>query len=403
MPTKRILILTNRVPYPLNDGGNLAMNAMIQGYKKSGWQVYLLSMNTSRHYIERSESDKLYKDLHAFETVNVDNSVKPLNTFCNFLFSNKPSHAVRFYSEAYKIKLIETIAMFAPDVIQMESVFLATYLPVIKQHTKALNVLRLHNIEYQVWQRLATETRQAIKKKYLDNLAKRIKKYEEDVWPQFDLLVPITNTDAQVVMQNYPSIKVFTVPFGIDVANIPNNNKQSDWCGYHIGAMDWMPNKEGIKWFLHRVWPELHRQLPQFKFYFAGRNMPEYFKDINLEGVYCEGQVVDANTFIADKKILIVPIHSGGGIRIKVLEAMATGKVVISTTAGMQGIDAIPGRDYLLANTASEFVVAIQWVLSNIPEADKISVRARELIEKEYNSDTTTTKLIDYVFNMLVL
>src|SRR5438132_892810 len=83
------------------------------------------------------------------------------------------------------------------------------------------------------------------------------------------------------------------------------------------------------------------------KLYYAGRHMPEFFKQLDIAGVICEGEVEDANAFIKDKKILIVPLRSGGGIRVKILEAMAAGKVVISTNVGMQGIYAWPGTHYL--------------------------------------------------------
>lgn len=401
MVAKRILILTNRVPHPLNDGGNLAVNAMIQGYRNAGWQVFLLSMNTSRHYIQRNVLDKLYTDLQGFETVDVDNRVKISSTIHNFLFSQKPSHAIRFYNKSYKKKLIEVIGRFAPDVIQLESVFLASYIPDIKKHTSAVGILRMHNVEYQIWERLAGESKSQLKKIYLKSLAGRMKRFEEHAWPQFDVLLPITDNDADIVRQQSTNAKIITVPFGIHAGDIPVSQAVAEWCGYHIGAMDWLPNEEGIRWFLQKVWPELHKVLPAFKFYFAGRNMSGYFKHLQSEGVYCEGEVEDAQAFIADKKMLIVPIHSGGGIRIKILEAMAAGKLVVSTDVGMQGINALPGKHYLRANTGEEFVHAVQWTLANKNEADYIAGKARELIVNQYNPDTITSGLIDCIGNVL--
>ncbi len=156
---RKILILTNRVPYPLKDGGNLAMNAMIEGYHRAGWQVYLLAMNTSRHPVKHEQLQKLFTHLHAFEWVDIDNHLKWTEVLKNYLFSHEPEHVIRFYKEAFKNKLTEVLEAFKPDVVQVESVYLSTYLPVVKECSDAVMVLRVHNLEYQVWQGLAKKAK----------------------------------------------------------------------------------------------------------------------------------------------------------------------------------------------------------------------------------------------------
>src|SRR5690606_11254742 len=107
---------------------------------------------------------------------------------------------------------------------------------------------------------------------------------------------------------------IITIPFGVDSEKIREKTGKEKWVGYHIGAMDWRPNVEAIKWFLEVVWPDLSKAVPDFKFYFAGRNMPGAFEKYEQDGVVCAGEVPDAKAFISDKKVLIVPIQSGGGI-----------------------------------------------------------------------------------------
>ncbi|RYD57116.1 MAG: glycosyltransferase [Sphingobacteriales bacterium] len=384
MSGKRILILTNRVPYPLNDGGNLAMHAMIESYREAGWKVALMSMNTTRHYITPDQISRIYNDIDSFETVPVDNRVKPLNTMSNFLFSNVPNHVMRFTNAEFASRLKCTIDDFDPDVIQVESIFLTGYLADVRKEGKIKTVLRLHNIEYQIWQRLAMEYKGFVKYFYFKNLSGRIKSYEEWAWKQYNLLLPITDVDAAVVKQSDPAAPTLTVPFGIDTNKVKAT--QADLKkGYHIGAMDWIPNREAMTWFLQDVWPTLHKEVPDFKFYFAGRDMPASFAKLNIEGATCMGEVPDANTFIADKKILIVPLRSGGGIRVKILEAMAAGKVVISTEIGMQGIDAIDDVHYIRANDARAFINAVKWCLSKPEQAEIIANNARKLALEKYD------------------
>lgn len=401
MAAKRILILTNRVPYPLNDGGNLAMRAMVEGYHKAGWQVYLLSMNTSRHYVERDKLANIYKHIHAFDTVDINNEVTAFAIARNFVFSTQPNHAERFYNNKFADKLTQVIRDFQPDVIQVESVFLATYLPQVKRQTHALTILRLHNIEYQVWSRLAGESKGMLKKAYLGNLSRRIKVFEIKAWQLFDLLLPITETDAEVVRRAGVHTPAYVAPFGINIGSIPPAPSSNKLYAYHIGAMDWLPNEEGIRWFLQEVWPLVRKQQPEIEFFFAGRNMPASFAQMDIEGVHCMGEVDDAAMFISDKSMLVVPIRSGGGIRVKILEAMAAGKIVISTDIGIQGIDALSGVHYIAANTPAEFVAAFNEILKDEVKAVSIRENARKLVWSQYNERAIMNGLLDKVKDLL--
>jgi glycosyltransferase involved in cell wall biosynthesis len=396
MPAERILILTNRVPYPLNDGGNLAVQAMIEGYQKAGWEVYLLSMLTTRHPVAEEKLAELFPDIYKFETVKVNNNVRPIPTVLNYVLSRKPNHLLRFKSKVFERKLRTVIKDFQPKVIQMESPFLAQYLDIIKEESKALNVLRMHNIEYQVWERLADEVKNPLKKHYLANLAKRIKKFEIEAWKRFDLLLPITKDDAAIVRFLYHYANMAVAPFSIDTASITTGVNER-WVGYHIGAMDWIPNIEAIKWFLYLVWPDVQRAVPGFEFYFAGRNMPEMFFGNIPEGTFCKGEVEDASAFIADKKILIVPLRSGGGIRVKILEAMAAGKLVISTTVGMQGIEAVNGVHYLAANSSRQFAEAISKAFADRGASERICENAVKLINEKYRKDSVMKVVLEAI------
>lgn len=393
MAVKRILILTNRVPYPLKDGGALAMHAMITGYRKAGLEVFVLAMNTTRHYVAPDAIPAWLKD-GGFAAVDTDTRIRPLPVLLNFLFSSQPEHSVRFYREAYAAKLQELIGNFAPDVIQMESIYLSSYLPQVRRQTKAPVIQRLHNIEYQVWERLAAETAHPVKRFYLRNLALRIKKYEQKIWNDFDLLLPITGADAALIATSGSRTKMLVAPFGIDINESNTTLIKEEWDGYHIGAMDWLPNEEAMRWFSREIWPDLHAAIPVFRFYFAGRNMPEWCREVQEDGLHCMGEVPDAGAFIASKKILIVPLRSGGGIRVKILEAMAAGKLVISTAVGMQGIAAISGVHYLEANNKADFIRQVAWCLDHKPAAEKIALAGRELVRQQYDAQVVTQQVV---------
>lgn len=392
MPRKRILIVNNRIPYPLTDGGNIAVHAMVQGYKDTGWDVYLLAMNTTRHRMSAPELAGVYTDIFRFDAVEVNNDVTIFGVLRNFLFSGKPNHAERFFHKHFAKHLQEVIEDFKPDVVQIESIFLTDYLPYIKAISNARTVLRLHNLEHEVWGRFAEESK-GVKGIYIRNLAKRIRKYEEAAWAKYNLLLPITDTDAEAVKKLLPETNILTVPVGIDAEPIADVVPVVNNQGYHIGAMDWLPNAEGIRWFLEQAWPQIHRLYPDFEFWFAGRKMPQSF-GLNLpSGAHCAGEVPDAEAFIADKSVLFVPIKSGGGLRIKILEAMAKGKVVVSTNVGMQGIAAVSGTHFIAANTAEEFADAVGFILGNTARAHEIARNAAALVKANYNKSDIVNRL----------
>ncbi len=397
---RKILILTNRIPYPLNDGGNLAMNAMIDGYHNAGWQVYLLAMNTSRHFIEHAKLRTLFTHLHKFEWVDINNHLRTADVLKNFFFSSQPEHAERFNKEEFKGKLKEVLKSFAPDVVQVESVYLSTYLPVVHKYSQAITVLRVHNIEYQVWSALARKHSNWFKRIYLYNLSTRIRNFERSSWTKYDLLLAITNKDAQFISRLEAVNELMVAPFGIDLKTIKQGHNEK-WVGYHIGAMDWQANQHGVKWFLTKAWPRIRKAVPGFEFFFAGRAMPDSFKQMDIAGVHCMDEVASAEDFIADKKILIVPLWSAAGIRVKILEAMAAGKIVITTPVGIRGIEATSWQHYLLATKSEDFAKAIKWCFDNREAAEKMTRNARKLIEERYDSTKIMKDVLTEVEKLL--
>lgn len=389
-------MLTNRIPYPLKDGGALAMHAMIEGYEQAGWKVAVFSMNTSRHYASVESLPDIYRRI-TFEAFDMDTDIRVLPTLRNFLLSRKPNHAQRFYNKEYERQLKKMIERTEPDFIQLESIYLATYLPAIRQVSKAKIALRLHNIEYGIWESLAANSANTFKRFYLKDLAARIKKFELAAWKQVDFLLPITTADSEVVMKEQ-DVPVLTVPFGIELGDMQPSNTQEQWIGYHLGAMDWLANVDAITWFLEQVWPLIHKEIPDFEFHFAGRNMPASFKKFEENGVVCSGEISDANEFIAAKKMLIVPLLSGGGVRIKVMEAMMTGKLVVSTSIGVQGIEGAKyGEHYLRANEPEEFVREIKWALANKDKAEVIAQNGAILIKNSFNRRLLMQNLTDKI------
>ena len=362
------------------------MDAMIRGYKIAGWDVHLLAMNTSRHRVPADTLKKLYPDIAGFHAVGIDNTVKTTGMLKNLLFSREPEHVDRFKSHAFTHALVNLLRDVRPSVVQLESPFLGAYIPQIRKHApKARIVYRMHNVEGQIWERLANAS-SGFKKAYLRRLAARMTRYELKLWSTVDLIMPITATDAEIVEQASISTPIQVAHFGIAIPEAEVSPAAGLTSIYHIGAMDWLPNQETIRWFLTEVWPGLHAASPGLTFHFAGRAMPPSFHQDLPEGAFCVGEVPDAAAFARDKQILVVPLRAGSGVRIKTLEAMASGKLVISTDVGMQGVEVRDGQHYLSANNAAGFIRAASWASQHPEEALTIIRNATQLIRTDYDA-----------------
>lgn len=362
------------------------MDAMIRGYAALGWEVTLLAMNTVRHHVPDGKLNTLYPPAVRFYAVEIDNTITQTGILKNLLFSREPEHVARFRRTAFANPLRVHLSQGSPDVVQLESPFLGSYIPLIRSIApKAVLVYRAHNIEGQIWLRLATESR-GLKARYLRILASRMQRYERQLWQDVDLILPITDVDAETITESGIKTPLQVAPFGIipaekDVALPPGPCKV-----YHIGAMDWLPNREAVSWFLEQVWPKVHEYAPELTFHFAGRAMPASFHENLPPGAFCEGEVADATAFAADKHILVVPLRAGSGIRVKTLEAMGAGKLVISTKVGMQGIEAESEAHYLSAEDAQMFSHLIAWASSHREKVESITWMAQRLIREKYDS-----------------
>jgi glycosyltransferase involved in cell wall biosynthesis len=190
---------------------------------------------------------------------------------------------------------------------------------------------------------------------------------------------------------------VIDVPFGLDIRIYPPPPDDHGLTSlFTIGSMNWMPNEEGVKWFLDKVWPDVHRQFPDLKYFLAGRAMPEWMKQLRLPNVEVLGEVEDAHDFIQRHSVMLVPLFSGSGIRIKIIEGMALGKAIISTSLGAEGIAYVNGENILIANAPCEFFDMISLCIEDPSRRRKIGHNARTLIETEYDRDAITHRLISF-------
>jgi glycosyltransferase involved in cell wall biosynthesis len=376
-----ILQITNRVPYPLNDGGNIASYNVTKYLNRSGNKVILASLNTKKHYQDPS----VLSDIAKVYTTDIDTSIT-LSGLLKGLFSKTPYNVSRFVSEEFNFLLEKIIKEEKPDVIHFEGIYLSIYVKSIKKITKAPLSLRSHNIEYEIWKRTAQNEKNPLKKWYLNNLSSKIKRFELKNMHGFNAILPITERDADFYRKNNYKGKIKTVSAGVDLELYRYKKQATEKIDlFFLGSLEWIPNIQGVEWYLENIWPVLRKNNPELTLHIAGKNMSEEMKKRAVDGVVFHGTIPDARLFMNQHTVMIVPLLSGGGMRLKIVEAMALGKCIISTSIGAEGIEAKNNSEILIADTPAEFITVTEALIKRTISTDMIGDNARIVAQEKYS------------------
>jgi glycosyltransferase involved in cell wall biosynthesis len=392
----RILQLCNKFPYPLKDGAAIASTYLAKAFAQLGHSVTLLSMNTSKHWFDINALPADFAHYAAIHTVYVDNHIRPLPALLN-LFSEKSYHVERFDDPAFAEKLAQLLRAEPFDVVQLESLYLTPYLSVIRKNSSARIALRAHNVEHEIWERVA-ENANPLKKWYLRKITPRLKHYETQHLNDYDLVASISARDLAQFRALGLRQPATVTPIGLDSRDYhPDTSSFGRPLSLSfIGSLDWMPNQDGLRWFLEAVWkPLLVSAFPELTFHIAGRTAPRWLRELRMERVHFHGEVPSAPDFLNQHSIMVVPLLSGGGMRAKILEGMAVGKVVLSTRIGMEGIEARHAEECLLADAPEDFVENLRWCYAQGADLAGLGQRARAFCTDHYDNQRVAQRLLD--------
>jgi glycosyltransferase involved in cell wall biosynthesis len=398
----KVLQLCLRVPDPPGDGGAIAMKAIAESLINAGAKVKILAFNTRKHFVDPNRISNSFRKATSLETVYLDATVKVIPAFLN-LFSNDSYNIERFKSRAFASRLVQLLKENDYDIVQVESIFLAVYVGLIRQHSKAKIVLREHNVEYLIWQRMAASCKNILKKKYLSLLAHRLRQFETGMINSYDAILPITAEDASMLKADGCKLPLLVTPLGLDVQKYSSfANRESDFSVFHLGSMDWMPNVEGIDWLVREVLPSLRNSGSEIMVYLAGKNMPARLKALQNKNLRVEDAISDAVKYMSGKTVMIVPLLSGSGMRVKIIEGMAMGKTIITTTIGAEGIECTHLENIIIADSPAEFT---RWILHCSRDREfcqRIGKNAMQLAASKYDNRIIGSNLYQFYVNELL-
>lgn len=367
------------------------MTAIRKGLAAAGHEVHSLVVSTPKMPLNENEIDKEYLKDGLVESVFIDTRPKALPAL-RALARNVSYQISRFYHPDFEKKLKSLLHNAEWDAIILETVYMMPYFRLIREHFSGTVIMRAHNVEHIIWKRILENSRNPIKKRYLAILQNQLRKYEFEAVAAVSATACISDVDTKYFKKHVPDAEIFTLPFALPYKKVEKKRREFSYRFGHIGSMNWAPNLEGLRYFVKAIWPEVIKNIPTAQLHLAGRHFPSNFP--KSSGIFIHGEVEDAVEFMQSLDAMIVPLLSGSGVRVKIVEAMQNGVPVISTPVGAEGLDLVHGEHIYICETPSQYIKAMHQLKEH---GDRISQNARERVKSRHSLKYATDILLNMI------
>lgn len=260
-------------------------------------------------------------------------------------------------------------------------------------------VLFQHNVESLIWQRYFETETHPLKRAYFNFERKRMAKYETDTCNRFDLVFTVSEEDRQLLKERGVTRPMEVLETGVDADFFrPTDQAPVPARLVFLGSLDWMPNIDGLRWFVHHVYPLIRRRQPAVTLDIVGRRPgPEVLRLADGDSsIRIASDVADVRPYISDGEVFVVPLRIGGGSRIKIYEAMSMSRAVVSTTIGAEGLPLQPDHHIAIGDHPSEFAEQALRLLANQAQRDRMAQSGCDLVTQHYQWRNVAMKLRDH-------
>jgi glycosyltransferase involved in cell wall biosynthesis len=361
---KILWVKANKI-LPVHSGGDIRSFNIVRQLAKQDEVIFLSYYDGPR---DREYEEELGKQLPGSVCVCTgkrnDSAVARGLDYMFRVPSPIPYAVSRFESARVQKKLEQCIAEAHPDIAICDFLDAAINFP---RSLNVRSVLFQHNVESEIWRRHAETCTSLLRRQVYELEFAKMLRYEREMVRRFDHVIAVSEHDRTLMSAWTDSAQISVVPTGVDLARFkPEENAQpAGPLAVFVGAMDWPPNVDAVEYFCNEVWPSVQAKLPGAQFRIVGRNPGPRIQKLASASIRVTGSVPSVVEHLREAAVVVVPLRIGGGTRLKIYEAMAAGKAVVSTSIGAEGLDVKHGSDICLADDAGAFTTGVVTFLQD--------------------------------------
>jgi len=388
----KVLVLCPEVPYPLHGGFAIRQFNLLK-HLAEDHEIDLLCLAANDAQI--SGVEEMRKFCRRVECVDMGSTSSRPIALARRLFGRLPYFAAVHDTPAMVPVLEDMLAKCDYDVIQIEYSFLAHYSRVIRRKTDAPMLLTVQDFLSFKYARDARHARGLVKRLYAARESRRWRKSESRLFPKFDGILTPSNVNQKMLSKSYPDLRIDVIENGADTENLRPLTGDDGKTICFVGGLQYRPNQDALHFFLGEVLPKIEERYPQVELTIVGKNPPNWLNEIgqNNARITVTGFVESVIPHLDKAAVMIVPLLTGGGTRLKILESFACGKAVVSTSVGAEGIECESGKHILLADEPEEMCDAICRLLESPWERKALGEQGRQLVERKYSWPVISRKL----------
>ena len=386
-------MITSHLPYPANSGYPLRIYNLLYRIAREHeiWLATFIPADHSATYVSH-----LQKFCQGIETVVFQNKGALNHPFDALLYFMKglPPDLRIYKSHELTAKIRNLINRIDFDIIQIEDSHMGIYLDMIPKEIHPKTLLTFHDVNFRKYDRLTQVETKNTRKARIWLHSHMMRRWEPFYAEKFGRCIAMSDSDRCLLQAANPKLKIDVIPNGVDT-NLyqPLSYSETTPVLIFVGNMAYRPNIDAVTYFCFSIYPRIKTEFPQVEFWIVGKNPSSEVIRLSGNGVRVTGQVDDLVPYYSRSAISVVPLRAGGGTRLKILEAMALGRPVVTTLIGCEGLDVINGKHLLIAESPKQFAEHTLQLLRNKQTWLSITQQARDLVVNRYDWDVIAQNL----------
>ena len=396
----KILFLHKQILFPRDTGGKIRVLNLLKFLAKWHEVTYVSNLRSGEEqFLSEMKGLGLHLELVPGNTSKRGGFKFYASIVANF-FSPNPFTIDRNFDPKVREKISQLLGRNQFDLIICDTIVMA-------RHTigtaKTKSILFQHNVEAQILRRHADISKGRLKKWFMSLQWARMVRFEKSCGEHFNAVVAVSEQDKYLFEKEYGWDHVFAIDTAVDEDYFrPTTSSQKPDRVMFLGSMDWMPNQDGVRWFVSEIWPKILQAHPKATFHIVGRNPPAEIRSLgSAPGVSVLGSVPDVRPHLSEASVVVVPLLVGGGTRLKIYEAMAMSRAVVSTGIGAEGLPVVPEKHFLKADDSNSFAEAVNRLLASEETRQSLGETADRFVRENYGSEAVARQFERICFNVV--